>query len=304
MNVKDMVRWIRSAVDGVVAQTWTDLEFVVTDDGSTDGTVEFLRSLRDPRIRLLENERNLGISRCAARALAEARGEFVARIDGDDVWEPGRLAAGVAHLTARPDCDVVASRVLAIDSDGRTVSADWDQPTDESLVLWNLLLFTNPVCHSASLFRREAALAAGGYDPSIPCSEDRDLWTRMLPTGRIQVIETPLVRFRRHPTSFTAERVGAQRAASIAIRRRALAWLLGPGADSSAIERWYDGRLTRSRAEALVSLFRRTFDALPATGRCTPEGLALVREDLARREESVRRRVRPGLVARVLRKFR
>lgn len=304
MTVKDGRRWIGEALGSVLRQQGADFDVVVVDDGSTDGTPDLVRAAGDPRVRLVVHPRNLGVAAALRTGLAAASAPLVARMDADDVCEPGRLAAQVSHMAANPQCGVVGTKVVVIGEDGAPAASDYDPPHDETVIAWNLLLFTNPVCHPAVTFRREVVLRAGGYTDDAGHSEDRDLWTRVLPSARIQALPDRLLRYRQHAGSVSASKRGIQQKSSIAVRRRALAWLLGQDADTTAIERWYDDRMTARDADALISLFRRTFDALPATGRCTPEGLALVREDLARREESVRRRVRPGLIARVLRKFR
>ncbi|MCG3135121.1 MAG: hypothetical protein HMLKMBBP_02624 [Planctomycetes bacterium] len=304
MTVKDGRRWIGAALASILAQEGADFDVVVVDDGSTDGTADAVRAAADPRVRLIVHDQNRGIAAALRTGMSAADAPYVARMDADDLAEPGRLASQTVHLDAHPDCGLVGTRVTTIGEDGAEVPSDYDPPADEALLLWNLLLFTNPVCHPSVMFRRSVHDAAGGYGENVPNSEDRDLWTRMLPHARIRNLDAKLLRYRQHAASFSVTQKDRQRAASLAVRRRGLAWLLGPDADTSSIERWYDDRIAPRDADALLALFRRTADALPGTGRTTPGGMDLVRADLARREESVRRRsASRSLAARILRRF-
>src|SRR3712207_3671984 len=103
MAVYNGEAYLREAVDRILGQTFTDLEFLVVSDGSTDGSAEILRSYADPRLRVVENERNLKLIASLNRGLELARGEYVARMDADDVSLPDRLAKQVAYLEARPE---------------------------------------------------------------------------------------------------------------------------------------------------------------------------------------------------------
>src|SRR3979490_879766 len=104
MPVRNGAAHLQSAVDSILAQTFTDFEFLIIDDGSTDATAEILRSLRDPRVRVVTHPQNRGLVPTLNEGLQLARGEFVARQDHDDLSYPDRLAKQVAHLRAHPDC--------------------------------------------------------------------------------------------------------------------------------------------------------------------------------------------------------
>ena len=102
MAVHDGERYVGAAVDSILTQKFRDLELIVVDDGSTDRSPEIVREHADPRVRLIANGRNLGLAPSLNVGLAEARGEFVARLDADDVAMPHRLARQVEFMDANP----------------------------------------------------------------------------------------------------------------------------------------------------------------------------------------------------------
>ena len=114
MSVYNGARYLREAVDAVLAQTFSQCELIIVDDGSTDGTMEILCAYSDPRIRLIRNDRNLGAAGARNRAFAAARGEYIAIQDADDASVPERLAAQVAYLDARPDVALIGATVLYV----------------------------------------------------------------------------------------------------------------------------------------------------------------------------------------------
>ena len=203
MAVHDGERYVAAAVDSVLAQRFRDLELIVVDDGSTDRTVEIVRARADPRIRIVSNERNLGLARSLNIGVAEARGEFVARLDADDVATPERLTRQVAFMDANEDVALVGSWYHEMAADG-TPGAPVRLPTRHWDLRWSLCIHC-PFVHSAVLWRRRiVAEQVGGYDERLSFSEDYDLWWRL--SARLRVANLPeyLLYLRTHPSQMTA----------------------------------------------------------------------------------------------------
>jgi glycosyltransferase involved in cell wall biosynthesis len=114
MSVYNGAKYLREAVDAIRAQTFSQFELIIVDDGSTDGTIEILCAYSDPRIRLIRNDRNLGPAVARNRAFAEARGEYIAIQDADDASVPNRLAVQVAYFDAHPDVALLGATVLYV----------------------------------------------------------------------------------------------------------------------------------------------------------------------------------------------
>ena len=229
MAVHDGARWVRDGVGSLLAQTFADFELLVVDDGSTDDTADVLRSIDDPRLRVLHNARNLGLAASLNRGLVAARGELVARQDVDDRSTPHRLARQVAFMDAHPDVALVGSWYTEIDADGAPLAAH-RLPTAHADILWALHLYS-PFVHSAVLWRRVPVRdAVGEYDERLTYSMDFDLWRRIADRFPVANLPEPLLELRVHDTSMTAtygerategRRMRAERAASL------LAWPAG-----------------------------------------------------------------------------
>ena len=197
--------YVGDAVESVLGQTFEDFEFIIVEDASTDATPEILESyaVRDHRIRLIRNEANLGLIRSLNRGLELAKGEFVARIDADDLCRPQRLERQVSFLDDNSDHVLVGASYDAIDEQGRLL---WSKITtyDDVQVRW-IARFRVPLGHSGATFRR---LGPSGqpwqYDERFEAAEDYDLWQRMMQCGRAAVLPDLLFAYRFHDRTITA----------------------------------------------------------------------------------------------------
>jgi glycosyltransferase involved in cell wall biosynthesis len=173
----NMSRYVAEAVDSVLAQTYPNVEVIVVDDGSTDGTTESLAKYRsDGRVHIIRQE-NRGQSAAKNRGLREARGEFIGFCDADDRWRPEKLARQLPAFLGRPELGVVYAYFRCIDGEG--------QPTDtpswacHSGHITGKLLADNFVHFPTTLVRREALDSVGGFDESLTMGIDFDLWLRI-----------------------------------------------------------------------------------------------------------------------------
>src|SRR5258708_31795371 len=164
MPVFNGMRHVGAAVESILAQTYRDFELLVVDDGSSDRSLEIVRSYRDARIRVLVNERNLGLAASLNRGLSESRCALIARQDADDLSLPNRLERQVAVMRQRPELALLGTQASAIDVDGRPLKAV-DRPIDEVSIRW-YGLFDNPFVHTSVMFRR--ALVLGDRERGYP----------------------------------------------------------------------------------------------------------------------------------------
>jgi glycosyltransferase involved in cell wall biosynthesis len=205
MSVHNGGRWLRPAIDSVLAQTRRDFEFLLLDDASTDDSAAQIEAVRDPRIRLVRLPENIGLTRTLNVGLREARGEFVARQDSDDLSAPERLAKQIAFLDEHREVAVVGSQGRLIDAAGRS-RGNRDLPLSAAGVRW-LSLLDNPVIHTAATFRAQVIREElGGYDESFPCCQDYDLWTRAMTRHDVCNLRERLVEVREHGGSISATR--------------------------------------------------------------------------------------------------
>jgi len=176
MSVYNGEQFLSEAVESILDQTYRDFEFIVVNDGSTDGTQNILESCHDERIVRVNQERT-GLTKALNRGLSRARGEYIARMDADDISLPERLERQVAFLDRNPTVALVGCNMVVIDETGATVSVI-DVPVENEEIKWQLL-FRNRFGHSAVMFRRECLSRVGTYDETIPYAQDYDLWLRI-----------------------------------------------------------------------------------------------------------------------------
>ena len=186
LPVHNCERYVAEAIESILAQTFTDYEFLIVDDGSTDGTLPILHrfAARDCRVRLISRP-NTGIVGALNEMLSLARADLVARMDADDIALPVRFERQVRYLDEHPECVMVGSRVIIIDPDGDELTEMGDALSHEQIVTDLLNYKGQMVYHPAVIYRRKAVLDLGGYRPECREAEDLDLFLRLAEIGRI-----------------------------------------------------------------------------------------------------------------------
>ena len=243
MAVHNGERYVGAAVDSVLTQQLGDLELIVVDDGSTDRSAEIVRQRADPRLRIITNGRNLGLAPSLNVGVAAARGEFVARLDADDLAMPQRLARQVAFMDANPRVALLGSWYIEMTADGAP-GAEVKVPTEHWDLRWHLCLYC-PFAHSAMLWRRAlVAERVGGYDERLTYAEDIELWLRV--AARLEVANVPeaLLLLRIHEQSMTAT-YGERARTGVRMQAAYAARLLGWPDDASGDHEARLGRLYR-----------------------------------------------------------
>lgn len=210
MPVYNGARFLEAALRSVLAQTQSDFEFRVLDDASTDGSWELLQGIRDPRLILHRNERNLGPEASWNQALASATGKYIKLFHQDDLLAPDCLERQVGALEGHPGAVLAFCRRHIIRPDGRrllTRGAPWKAgPVSLGTAVRGCALAgTNVIGEpSAVLFTAAAARQAGGFDGGLPYVIDLDYWLRLLALGDGCYLDEPLVSFRVSPRQWSA----------------------------------------------------------------------------------------------------
>lgn len=227
--------FLPATLRSMLEQSFADFEIIAIDDASTDGTAEILQSADDPRVRYSRNETNLGQVPSLNRGLPLCRGEFVARIDGDDLCEPDRLAEQVHYLDEHPDLAGCASWTTEIDVQG--VEIGGVEPVDDpDHIRWSMC-HTLRLYHPSMMLRRHAYEQAGGYDVNYPATEDYELWTRLLAQGaRLGVVPRRLIRYRRRSGSLSSLHADRQYEVGRQIATRHVSQILGNPCDPKTVE--------------------------------------------------------------------
>ena len=180
----DEARHLGGAIRSVLAQSFTDFELLLVDDGSRDDSLAIARSFRDPRIRLIADGARRHLPARLNEIVRSAGTPYVARMDADDVIHPARLARQVELLRARPSCDAVGTWVALADGHERVFAVGESGPLPASPR--DALL--HGILPHATLLGKRAWFAENPYDEALTRAEDRDLWCRTAATAHFAVV--------------------------------------------------------------------------------------------------------------------
>ncbi|NJD34691.1 MAG: glycosyltransferase [Betaproteobacteria bacterium] len=212
MPVYNVERYVAEAVESILTQTFQDFEFLIFDDGSNDGSLTILKEYanHDKRIQLFAKPHQ-GYVPWLNEGIKMARGEFIARMDADDVSLPQRFVRQMQHLCRHPDCVAVGCDTLMIDPDGDALGKvihDVEHKAIESdLLNGGLGVIAHPTC----MMRRSTLLAIGGYREEFESIEDFDLWLRLAELGCLANLPEVLLKYRVHYTNVVFTQVDRQR---------------------------------------------------------------------------------------------
>ncbi len=196
--------YIREAIESVLSQSFGDFEFLIIDDGSKDDSLSIIQSFQDPRIRVISRP-NKGLIASLNEGIALARSSLIARHDADDICLPQRLEKQFDFLQKHPKYLLVGSDAAYVDQDGNFL-CQLEAPVGHSFEeIWKRRFEKNPFIHPAVLFRKEAALASGGYPKNALQFEDWLLWLRMMKNGPGCNLPEVLLNVRINPESVTID---------------------------------------------------------------------------------------------------
>ncbi len=202
MSVRNGEKYLEGAVASILNQTFTDFEFIIIDDSSTDGTAKILAAFKDPRIILLKNETRAGLTKSLNKGLKISHAIYVARMDADDITLSNRLEIQKKFLDENLGIVCVGSATTVISKRG--VVLGQKQVIQNPEVLKFRLITANQLAHPTVMFRKETIMNVGAYNEKYEYVQDFELWCRLSRNGHlITNISQPLVLYRFHDTSVT-----------------------------------------------------------------------------------------------------
>ncbi len=212
MSVYNGERFLAEAIESVLAQSFTDFEFLILDDGSQDGSGAIIRdyAARDHRIRPIFRE-NRGLIASLNQLLEEARAPIIARMDADDICHPERLERQIAFLDSNPDFGVIGTRCENIDENGEAYRCNNPDPPDTfegflaAIDSGDLLM-----SHPAAMFRRDLVRSIGGYNAAFRHCEDLDLWLRLASITKLASLPERLFLYRYSPNQISSHHATEQ----------------------------------------------------------------------------------------------
>ncbi|CAM2830066.1 glycosyltransferase family 2 protein [Rariglobus hedericola] len=195
MPVHNAAPFVRAAIDSILTQSWTEFEFLIIDDGSSDDSLAVIKGIADPRIRLVEQKPNQGIVSTLNSGLALARGRYIARMDADDLALPGRLEQQFNFMESHPEVGLCGTYFQKIGDDP---GPGWIR-FHENASLQIALLFENPFCHPTVMMRREILSRHQLlYPADAPHAEEYALWARLARHTHFANLPDTLLHYRTH----------------------------------------------------------------------------------------------------------
>ena len=201
--------YIKEALESVCSQTYVNLEIIIIDDGSSDRTREIIEKFQDARIRLISRE-NRGLIATLNEGIEISRGDYIARMDADDICLSTRLETQVEYLRKHNNIGLLFTGIECIDENGRKLR---EKVSTKSRKLEPVeLLFGCPVCHPTVMFDMTKLKKSDiQYDKAYCLAEDFELWTRLVSITEIGIINKVLFKYRIHPNSITSKNNEKQR---------------------------------------------------------------------------------------------
>ena len=196
-------KYLAEAIDSILSQTYQNFELIIINDCSSDRTPEIISSFTDERIRIINNPSNMKISRSLNKGIELAQGQFIARMDADDISLPERFQKQVAFLENYPDIGVVGSWIRRIDEKGNFINNMFRETRPET-IKWDLF-FGSPIAHPSVMMRAEVVRSSGGYSIDAFGCEDYELWTRLIKITRFANLPENLLLYRIHSENVSSK---------------------------------------------------------------------------------------------------
>ncbi len=221
MSAHNAEQHLSAAVDSILDQSFREFEFIIVNDGSSDRTSEILNcyAAADDRIKLIEQQ-NCGLTASLNIGLKSCEGQYIARMDADDIAIQNRFEEQIKFLRANPGCVAVGSGIQLIDSDGDILGEQFPPETKDEIES-ALMQGCGAVPHPTAMIRRTSLLDVGGYDESLRYAQDLDLWLRLSEIGGLANLNLVLLKYRVHQNAVTSKKRKEQLACAIKALKQA-----------------------------------------------------------------------------------
>jgi len=197
MSVYNGEKYLRQAIDSILNQTFKDFEFLIINDGSTDRTAEILQSYQDSRIKVINNEKNIGLTKSLNKGLKLAKGEYIARMDADDVSLPTRLEKQICFLDENKEVGSLGAAWYIIDENSREMGISKSANNKHAVHF---------MCHGTALIRKNCLEEVGLYREVFERAQDYDLWLRIADEFEVANLSQPLYKLRVHRASISSSK--------------------------------------------------------------------------------------------------
>lgn len=205
MSVYNGERYLSAAIDSILKQTFTDFEFLIINDGSSDNTPKILKNYKDARIKIINNQRNVGLTRSLNKGLHLAKGDYIARQDADDISLPERIQKQVDFMEENKNVVLLGTAISLIDEDGN-IMRDIQYPISH-FVIRKALKKHNCFCHGSVMFKKQYVRDLGGYREVFKTAQDYDVWLRLSEKHEVANLRDRVYQYRFNPSSVTFKKI-------------------------------------------------------------------------------------------------
>lgn len=216
LPVFNQERYVKEAVNSIIRQSFRDFELIIVDDGSTDDSFKIISRIKDPRIKIIRNKKNIGLTKSLNKALKVAKGEFLARMDGDDIAYPDRLYLELEAFKKNKNLYLVGSQADLIDKNGGMLKTT-NIPTSYRSIK-KVAVRYNPFIHPTIMFRKKLLTKIGFYNQKFRYAQDYDLILRALTQFECQNLPKPLLGLRVTESAVSISKHRQQQLTALLIR--------------------------------------------------------------------------------------
>lgn len=202
-------KYIAKSIQSILDQTYPYFEFIIVNDGSTDSTLQIVRSFSDPRIVVIDKP-NTGLPDSLNKGIECAKYDWIARMDGDDIAMPNRFERQINYI--KKESAIIGGQFISINEDGNAISGKISRkPLTYAKCKFALLFGMSPLAHPTVLIKKELLVQYGGYDVNFRASQDLELWCRLVSFANMVNISDPILFYRQHNNNITNKRKDLQR---------------------------------------------------------------------------------------------
>lgn len=209
MSVHNAEKYLKETISSILNQTFTDFELIIVNDLSTDSSLEIINSFQDPRIKVINNKENIGLTKSLNLAIEESKGEYIARMDADDICFPNRFKSQVAFLDKNKEIALCGGEAEIIDKNNNITGDIMVEYTPG--YVRSSLFFRNVFIHPSIMFRKKDIIEIGLYDESYRYAQDYELYLRLIAKGKLlSNIKEKILKYRIHDEGISVAKLDTQ----------------------------------------------------------------------------------------------
>lgn len=213
------IKHLQQAVESILSQTYSEFEFIIVNDGSQKYINDYLYTLSDKRVKIIQNQQNIGLTNSLNLAIKQATGKYIARMDADDIALSERFEKQLSFLEMNTDYILCGSMFYELMDDSKINQRLKFFSTDKQIR--DMIIWYNPFCHSSVMFDRSIYDQVGGYNAVYRYSQDYALWLKMIHHGKVYNLNEPLI-IRRMDDNISTTKEKEQKLVSVKIRYDAI----------------------------------------------------------------------------------